>query len=107
MFSTEFKYSVVRYMFNDLADEAANVGLIAIADDPPKMLCKFIDDPTVKSRSDVRVRKEIVDRFKEFVTEQKQRYDNTPKENLPTANSLLTQISEFGSGIMRCNTARS
>lgn len=64
MFSTELYFAVVRYMHNELTDEAANVGLVAATEDPPRLLSRFLPDPTAKSRVDVRIRRDVVDRFK-------------------------------------------
>ena len=44
MLSTEIQYLVMRYMVNELADEAANVGIIAVSDDAQKILLRFLDD---------------------------------------------------------------
>ncbi len=106
MFTTEFQYVVIRYLLNELADEAANVGIVAVADDPPRMITKFIEDPTVKSRNDVRIRKEVVDRFASLVAEQKRKYDASAQD-APSAATILGQIREFASGIVRSNMARS
>ena len=103
MFTTELQYIVIRYMMNDLADEAANVGIVAIADDPPKMLYQFLEDPTVKSRNDIRIRKEIVDRFASFKSTQKQDYD---RKAVPAA-IVFEQLREFGAGVVRTNATRS
>lgn len=105
MFTTELQYIVIRYMLNELADEAANVGIVAVADDPPQMLYKFIEDPATKSRHDVRVRKEIVDRFESFIAKRKQEFDANAKGTSKAA--LFDQVREFSAGVMRTNMTRS
>lgn len=40
MFTTELKYVLVRYMLNELGDEAANVGLVAVTDDPRQVITR-------------------------------------------------------------------
>lgn len=63
MFTTELQYTIVRYMLNDLADEAVNVGLLAVTEDPPWTYLRLLEDPTTKSRNDVRVNAKAVERF--------------------------------------------
>lgn len=63
MFSAEIQYAVFRYMLNELGDEAANIGLIALSDQAPFVQVRFLPDPTVKSRADARVRLAPARRF--------------------------------------------
>ncbi|MDP9097709.1 MAG: DUF3037 domain-containing protein [Verrucomicrobiota bacterium] len=92
-------------MLNELADEASNVGVVAVTDDPPRMFCRFIDDPTVKSRNDVRIRKEIVDRFQSFIWNQKQQFENANVNGALVAK-LFETLRESSSGIIRVNLPR-
>src|SRR5260370_38690822 len=100
MFKTELRYVVIRYMLNELADEAANVRIVAFGDDPPRMIYRFLEDPTVKSRSDRRVRREFVDRFVAHVRLLQQTFGATSTSNVQPA-VLFDQIREYNSGILR------
>src|SRR5438552_184904 len=93
-------------MLNELADEAANVGLVAVANDPPRMIYRFLQDPTCKSRSDVRVRKKVVDRFLSFVARQQERLGATSKTQPISPTALLNQVREFSSGLVRTSLPR-
>lgn len=108
MLSTSFRYVVVRYMLNELADEAANVGVIAVATDPPRMITRFLDNPAAKSRADVKVQKHAVERFAAFVAKQKTAYEARGGDNpAEAAANALNNIREFGSGVIRTNMVRS
>jgi len=107
MFSTEIQYMVMRYMINELADEAANVGIIAIAEDPKKVLVRFLDDPTVKSRNDAKVKRDVVDRFRAAV---ESRVDPQTIDAIPAGeftSRLMTDIKELGGNLMRTSMPRS
>jgi hypothetical protein len=63
----EAQFVVVRYMFSDLREEAANVGIIVVSETPPRLIPRFLDDPAFKSRGDVKVQRDVVDRFRAWL----------------------------------------
>jgi hypothetical protein len=106
MFSTELQYTVVRYMLNDLADEAANVGLVAATIEPFRVMHRFLDDPAVKSRSDARVNREAIDWFSSRVEASLPRLSEDLKGE-HQAEGLFHQLSEMASGVVRTTAPRS
>ena len=107
MFTTELQYVVVRYMLNELADEAANVGIVAVTEDPPRIISQFLPDPSIKSRNDVRVKKEIVDRFASFISSLKQTFTKSPSADVSYSEAVFERLREFGGGLVRTNFPRS
>src|SRR5579859_4502706 len=106
MFSTEIRYTVVRYMLNELGDEAANVGIVAIYDDPPRFVIRLMPDPTLKSRGDAKVNKDSIDRYFRFV--------NTELDQAMTATSsdswtdrAFARLNEIGGNVVRLSAPRS
>ena len=104
MFSTEIQYIVMRYMVNELADEAANVGILAVSQDPHKALLRFLDDPTVKSRSDAKVNRDVVERFKQAVESRLQPFQTSGGVS---AAQLIGEIQQLGGNVMRTTMPRS
>ena len=106
MFTTELQYVVVRYMLNELGDEAANVGLLAITNDPPYIQTQFLDDPTVKSRGDARIQRESIERFKNRLAETTRSI--TGELSGPDfANKAVAQLSEMSGTMVRLSLPRS
>jgi hypothetical protein len=105
MFTTELQYVVVRYMLNELGDEAANVGIIAVTNDPPNVIAQFLPDPTVKSRSDTRVNRDVVDRFEAFAKAQVAKGDLA--KGLPATESVFARLREIGGSVVRIGFPRS
>jgi hypothetical protein len=103
-FTTELQYVAIRYMLNELAEEAANVGIVAIADNPPRVISRFLDDPSVKSRDDARIRKEVVQRFTSFLSKEEKNWDFSVQGS---ASTFFDRLREFGAGLIRVNTTRS
>jgi hypothetical protein len=104
MFSTEIQYLVMRYMVNELADEAANVGILAVSQDPHKALLRFLDDPTVKSRSDAKVNRDVVERFKKAV---ESRVEPFQASGGMSAAQLIGEVQQLGGNVMRTTMPRS
>ena len=63
----EATYYVIRYMLDELRDEAANVGVILLTRDPVRIIPRFLEDPSTKSRPDARVDSQSVEDFREWV----------------------------------------
>src|SRR6267378_7337260 len=106
MFTTELQYVVVRYMLNELGDEAANVGVVAVANDPPKIFTQFLEDPAIKSRSDARVRKDAVDRFKQLV-ESSAESAKSESSDRTLQERVLSHLREIGGNVVRLSLPRS
>lgn len=106
MFKTELQYVVIRYMLNELADEAANVGIVAVGDDPPRMIHRFLDNPAIKSRKDARVQRGVVERFVAHIISIEQTFDKRSSSNLEPA-IIFEQMREYNSGILRTTAPRS
>jgi hypothetical protein len=103
MFTTELQYAVVRYMFNELGDEAANVGLIAVTEgDDRRCLYRFLQDPSLKSRIDAKVKTDAVDRFAAYVKGQIEK----PVGEESTVG-IFERLREFGVGLLRTTSVRS
>jgi DUF3037 family protein len=60
------KFFVVRYMYNDLRDEAANIGIV-MASDSGMVATRFLDDVTVKARADVKIDQPPIDDFRSWL----------------------------------------
>ena len=106
MFSTEIRYAVVRYMLNELGDEAANVGIIAIVDDPPKLLIRFMPDPTIKSRGDAKVSKDSIARFSGLVNTELAHLEAATSSN-SLSDRAFTRLSDIGGNLVRLSAPRS
>lgn len=106
MFSTELQYSVVRYMLNDLGDEAANVGLVAATVAPFRVFHRLLDDPTIKSRGDARVSRDAVDRFSARVKTTISGVEASPA-NPQGSHLLFEQLRDIGAGLVRLSPPRS
>ncbi len=106
MFTTELRYVIVRYMLNELGDEASNVGLIAVLPDPARTIVRFLDDPTTKSRSDVRIQKDSVRRFQHRVQDLAHRMQGNDAVDV-AAKGLFAGIGEYCSGLVRLSSPRS
>ena len=82
----EATYYVVRYMYSDLRDEAANIGIV-MTSPSGAIKSKFLEDVTVKSRADVRIDHAVIEDFRGWLdrlTDEsaKQAPNNSPG-NLP------------------------
>lgn len=106
MFSTELQYTVVRYMLNDLGDEAANVGLIAATIAPFRVLFRLMDDPTIKSRNDARVSRDAVQRFARRAQTLIAQPAPSPSD-AEVAAALFDQLRDMGAGLVRLTPPRS
>jgi hypothetical protein len=107
MFTTEMQYVLVRYMLNELGDEAANVGIIAVTNDPPRVLSKFLEDPTLKSRADARVRRDAVERFSASAKERTALGDIGTGAGQFLADVVFDRIKEIGGNVVRVSLPRS
>lgn len=106
MFTTELQYVVVRYMLNELGDEAANVGLVAATADPPRVFIRYIDDPGTKSRDDARVRGDVVARFQSLANAEINRIrSNEPPSALP--RTLFDRLRDLSGNLVRVSLPRS
>lgn len=105
MLNTEVQYVVVRYMLNEFGDEAANVGLIAVVDDPPQLITKALENPESKSRSDARVRSDVVTRFMNYANAVTQgaAAGTEPLD----ARRIFEQLTEISGGLMRLSLPKS
>ena len=106
MFTTELQYIVIRYMLNELADEAANVGLIAVTNDPPRVITRFLPDPSVKSRKDVKIDQDDIARFEAFI-QSKIVQQSAEIRNQPLTVSAFKILMEHGGNILRLALPRS
>lgn len=107
MFTTELQYVVVRYMLNDLADEAANIGLVAVTQDPPRVLARFLEDPTVKSRSDARVKRDVTNRFVAYATSRIRAIESQSGAPSSLPGALFPELMDLGGNMVRVNQPRS
>jgi hypothetical protein len=105
MFTAEIQYAVVRYMLNELGDEAANVGLVAFADSQPYLHARFLEDPTVKSRSDSKVQVDTVQRFVGRAKVLMAKHLGTADVIAPSA--YFEQLRELGGNLVRLSPLRS
>ncbi len=105
MFSTEIRYAVVRYMLNELGDEAANVGLVAVVNDPPRLISRFMPDPTLKSRGDAKVRTDAIERFAALVQGELDRLKPTAGGDL--SDLAFSRLREIGGNLVRLSLPRS
>jgi len=105
MFSVEMQYMVIRYMFNDLGDEAANVGIVAAMDNPFRVFYRTLDDPGKKSRRDARVNRRLVEAF--ALRARTVIDDYSVKATGPESRSLLLEhLQELSVGRVRLSMPR-
>ena len=107
MFTTELKYVLVRYMLNELGDEAANVGLVAVADDPPNVIVRFLEDPSIKSRGDARVKRDAVARFVSYATSTVSSAQQETISKTALSDRVFDSLREISGGLMRVGVERS
>src|ERR1700682_5830543 len=107
MFTTELQYVLVRYMLNELGDEAVNVGIIAVTNDPPRVISRFLEDPTLKSRADARVRRDAVERFAASVRDRTSTPETRPGADQSLTEVVFNRIREIGGNVVRVSYPRS
>ena len=64
---SEGRYFIVRYMHDELRDEAANVGVILVTPGDGQATVRFLDDVVSKSRMDNRIDARLVEEFERWV----------------------------------------
>ena len=57
-------YFVVRYMYNELGDEAANIGVIVAGRDAKNVTYRFLDNLKEKDRADTQINAAVVADFR-------------------------------------------
>jgi Protein of unknown function (DUF3037) len=57
-------YFVVRYMYNELGDEAANIGVIVAGRNAKEVTYRFLDDLKAKDRGDRQINRAVVADFR-------------------------------------------
>ena len=60
-------YFVVRYMYNELGDEAANIGVIVAGQHPKTVEHQFLNEPKTKDRADIQINTAVVDDFRAWL----------------------------------------
>jgi Protein of unknown function (DUF3037) len=60
-------YFVVRYMYNELGDEAANVGVIVAGRHPKEVTYRFLPELKAKDRVDAQINAAVVDDFRTWL----------------------------------------
>ena len=94
-------------MLNELADEAVNVGIITVTDDPISVKMRFLDDPTVKSRNDARVKGDAVGRFRAMAAAEIESQAANRAVDTPFSTRLFTRLQDLGGNLIRTNLPRS
>src|SRR5882724_11661927 len=106
MFTTELKYVLVRYMLNELGDEAANVGIVAVTNDPFRLISRSLPDPTIKSRMDAKVHRDAVQRFIAQVTSIQSSFVAGTTGDMTLADKVFERLSEISGGLVRVSPQR-
>ncbi len=60
-------YFVVRYMYNELGDEAANIGVIVAGRYPKTVTYQFLPELKTKDRADMPINQAVVDDFRAWL----------------------------------------
>ena len=60
-------YFVVRYMYNELGDEAANIGVIVAGRYPKTVTYLFLPELKTKDRADIPINQAVVDDFRAWL----------------------------------------
>jgi len=108
MFTTELRYVLIRYMLNELGDEAANVGLVAVTDDPPNVIARALEDPSIKSRGDARIKSDIVARFMSYATTCiASAQADAANTKAPLSSLVFDCLREISGGVVRVGSERS
>src|SRR2546427_10331428 len=82
-------YYVIRYMYSDLRDEAANIGIV-MTSPSGAIKSKFLEDVTVKSRADVRIDHAAIEDFRGWLD----RLTNEFAKHAPDTEQRLNLRSE-------------
>jgi DUF3037 family protein len=101
----EARYFIVRYMYNDLRDEAANIGIV-VASPAGAVTSKFLEDVTVKARADVKIDQPAIEDFRSWLRTSARDLD----WQAPNVDALRTwehSIVERAGNIVRVSEPRS
>jgi len=80
-------YFVVRYMYNELGDEAANIGVIVAGRSAKEVTYQFLDDLKAKDRADSQINRAVVADFLGWLERE--------VEALPGRYGVDTWLSQF------------
>jgi DUF3037 family protein len=93
---TQGQYFVVRYMLDELRDEAANVGVILLSAPGEVPRARFLDDPSLKGRRDASIDADIVSGFRQWLD----RYV-AEREDQISATDLESALRERTGNVIR------
>jgi hypothetical protein len=102
----EARYFVVRYMHDELRDEAANVGVILVPREGEPALVRFLDDVTSKSRLDSRIDAKVVEDFETWVQNEVERLGRSGAEMKDYANSFEKALRDQTGNVVRLSAPR-
>jgi hypothetical protein len=94
-------------MLNELGDEAANVGLVAVTDSPRQVIVRALEDPTIKSRADAKVRRETVAQFMIYVANSIAAAQNDAGSKQALSDRVFDGLRELSGGLVRVGIERS
>ena len=103
----EGHFFVVRYMFDELRDEAANVGVILLVEDPPGVILCFLDDVTAKSRLDARIDGRLVAGFQDWLDREVDRVPQSGRDVEGWLEAFEYALSEITGNVIRVLGPRS
>src|SRR5438093_954547 len=102
----EARYFVVRYMYNDLRDEAANIGIV-MASQSGSIKSRFLEDVTLKARADTKIDHPAIEDFRAWLD----RTTDDIARRVPDAgqrmSALEESIAEHSGNVIRVNGPRS
>jgi len=101
----EARYFVVRYMYNDLRDEAANIGIV-VASPTGGIASKFLDDVTVKARADVKIDQPAIEDFRSWLQASTRDLDG-PTSDADRLRAWEQSIVERAGNVVRVSDPRS
>ncbi len=103
----EAHYFVVRYMFDELRDEASNVGLILLQANPQRVITRFLDDFSAKSRVDARINRRVVADFQDWLERTSERLQVEGAPFPEAAKGFEQALQEHTGNVIRIMGPRS
>lgn len=104
---TEGHFFVVRYMFDELRDEAANIGIVLLVADPPGSIVRFLDDVTAKSRVDARIDASVVRGFQDWLDREVDNVAQSGRDTEGWLDAFKYALSEITGNVIRVLGPRS
>src|SRR5438094_120201 len=99
------QYFVVRYMYSDLRDEAANIGIV-MASLSGSIKSRFLDDLTLKARADVKIDQLAIEDFRAWLDRTTADLTKRVPDSEQRTRALEQSITEHAGNVIRVSGPR-